>query len=107
MKKKFKWKTKLSRNKKPSDPQIVEVIQIDDTHGNITCNINDFIGWCEDLKVIRKSTLKKIDSYANFFVAYHSYIIMTGKKDTPEYRKEWFNKHRSDLIINSMLKSGL
>jgi len=93
-------------NKKKPQTGIVNIITIDDNCNKISCNITDFVGWCETIGLMRTSMLEKIDSYANFFVAYHSHITANNIEDTPEYRIRWFDDHKNHLIIYGMTASG-
>ena len=97
----------LKKHKDNVDVQVIEVINIEDEHEKIVCNIHDFVGWCETVGALRKPVLSQIELYANFFVAYHSYINLRHREDTPEYRLEWFKKYKEKIILRNMEKGGL
>lgn len=103
--KKFKSLFKKHNNIPQQQQQIL--IEINDKHGQIVCNIDEFIEWCRNVEVLDKKTTKQLETYSSFFIAYHSYITLHNLEDTPDYRKLWYRKQKGAIIVKSIANIGM
>jgi hypothetical protein len=103
-------RAKLSKRPKQGKKQseLNKEVVIYEVQDPITSNIHDFLQWAKDIGVMKPKYYREdIEIYADFFVAYQSYLNLRQKKDTVKERKKWFIKNRDKLIEIKLIKSGL
>ena len=87
---------------------VIEVIRIEDPYDVVVSNINDFVEWARSLGILRGTCkLDDIEFYANYFLAYNTYLNTTNRYDDLNIRREWFANNRTRIIEHKLAKAGM